>query len=228
MVCLPGIRGDARIFAPLTAQSPSVSWTPLDLPPGGPALAAARLRSALPAGRFHLLTGSFGGLVARFLPPERIASLACIGTLPSPAFLRPQMVRQAQLLMALPDRLFQRLYGRYGRRSLTTDGLPTALVDQLLDRPIDATVLRTRLRSVLAGHHGTLPPVPVAWLHGTDDQQITWSPTDLHRTLPQVRLFEVQGSHFPHASHPAALWSILHHDWWSALPETGPAEPGPE
>jgi len=228
VVCLPGIRGDARIFTPLTARSPSVSWVPLDLPPGGPALAAARLQSSLPAGRFHLLTGSFGGLVARFLPPARIASLACIGTLPSPAFLRPQMVRQAQLLMALPDRLFQRLYGLHGRRSLTTDGLPPALIDQLLDRPIDAAVLRTRLRSVLAGHHGALPPVPVAWLHGTDDQQITWSPTDLHRTLPQVRLFEVQGSHFPHASHPAALWSILHRDWWSALPETGPADPGPE
>ena len=213
MVCLPGIRGDARIFAPLTARSAAVSWLPLDLPPGGPALAAARLRSALPAGRFHVVTGSFGGLVARFLPASRIASLACIGTLPSPAFLSPRMARRARALMVLPDSLLGRLYERHARRSLTADGLPSALVEQLLERPIDVPVLRGRLRSVLDGHHGAVPPVPATWIHGRDDPQITWSPAELQQTLPHVRGCEVQGRHFPHASHPAALWSILHPAW---------------
>ncbi len=228
MVCLPGIRGDARIFTPLTALHPAVSWVLLDLPPGGPALAAARLRSVLPAGRFHLLTGSFGGLVARFLPAPRIASIACIGTLPSKAFLQPRMIRQAQLLMTLPDRLLGPLYERHARRSLTAAGLPLAPVAQLLDRPIDPPVLRGRLRSVLAGHHGRVPALPVAWIHGTDDPQITWSRADLQRAVPHAQVFEVPGGHFPHATHPGDLWTSLHHGWWSQIPSARPTTDPPE
>ncbi|HCH63865.1 MAG: hypothetical protein CL927_02865 [Deltaproteobacteria bacterium] len=226
VVCLPGIRGDARIFEPLTAVTGGRSFVALDLPPGAPALAAARLVPHLPSGPLHLVTGSFGGLVARFLPQARIASLACIGTLPSPDHLDPAMVRRARLLLPLPDRALERLYARHSRRSLQHEGLPDALIHRLVSRPIPAAVLRARLRSVLSGYHGQVPPVPVAWIHGVRDVQAHWSPSELRQAVGNVHLMEVPGGHFPHATHPTPLWSSLERGWWSTIP-SHPSPPKP-
>lgn len=218
IVCLPGIRGDRRVFSPLLdvagAETPMV---PLDLPPGAPALAAARLLPHLPAGPVHLLTGSYGGLVARFLPPQRIASLACIGTLPAPTFLDPQLVGKAQGLLALPDGMMARLYRIHGRRSLQREGVPEAVVAALCDHPLSARTLRGRLRGVLSGHHGVVPPVPCAWIHGSEDAQIRWTEAQLRAAVPGVTCLEVDGGHFPHATHPAILWRTLRDDWWAGL-----------
>ena len=226
VVCLPGIRGDARIFEPLAAVAGDRGFLALDLPPGGPALAAARLRPQLPAERFHLVTGSFGGLVARFIPRARMVSLACIGTLPSPDHLDPSMRRRARLLLALPDRALELLYARHGRRSFQHEGLADALIDRLADRPLPARVLRARLRSVLGGAHGRVPGVPVAWVHGSADTQVRWSPAELRQTVAHAAVLDVPGGHFPHATHPTALWSRLERDWWSSVgPASVPSNP---
>ena len=71
VVCIPGIRGDGGIFRAFNALVESRELRSYDLPPGPPGLAASRLRD-LPQ-RFHVLTGSYGGLVARHLSPERVA-----------------------------------------------------------------------------------------------------------------------------------------------------------
>lgn len=204
---------------------------PLHLPPGGPALAAARLVPRLPPGRFTVLTGSFGGLVARFLPPHRMAGLTCVGTLPSPQFLSPAMARRARVFMALPDPLLEALYARHGRRSLLEDGVAPAVVDQILSRPVPAPVLRGRLRAILAGHHGTPPAVPTLWLSGADDPQITWTRGELEHAVVGVHTRVVPGRHFPHASHPEALWATVSAffrgqattlDRWSDRPDVQP------
>ena len=172
MVCLPGIRGSAALFAPLHAALESHAshagralarrLHPLALPPGAPALAASRLLPQLPRGRFHVLAGSFGGLVARFLPADRVASLLCVATLPTPACLDPRLVRRARVALALPDPVLEALYRRHGRRSLHAEGVPPEVVERVCAEPCPAAVLRGRLRGVLSGHHGRVPPVPVA------------------------------------------------------------------
>lgn len=220
VVCLPGIRGDSRIFEPFAAAAVARPVVLLDLPAGAPAVAAARLRDQLPSGPFHVVTGSFGGLVARFLPASQLVSLACIGTLPSPTHLDPGMARRAHLLMALPDRVLESLYARHSRRSFAQEGLPPALIARLLDRPLAAAVLRGRLRSVLGGHHGHVPACPVMWVHGAHDAQVRWSVEALQRAVPHATVLQTPGAHFPHASHPVALWSALARDSW-------PRHPGP-
>lgn len=218
VVCLPGIRGDARIFEPLVELvGDTARLVPLDLPSGAPALAAARLVPRLPAGPVHLLTGSYGGLVARWLPRARVASVACVGTLPSPAWLTAGAAWRARLLMGLPDALLARLYQRHGLRSLTAAGVPERVVAAVVGRAVPATVLRARLRGVLSGHHGTVPDLPMAWIHGRSDAQVTWSPDDVRRLHPGSVVFEVDGDHFPHASDPAALWSTLCAAWFPVV-----------
>ncbi len=214
VVCLPGIRGDATVFSRLEATAPAVTWVPLDLPPGAPALAASRLWPHLPSGRFHVLTGSYGGLVARFLPTERVASLACVGTLPSPVHLRLSMVRRARVLLRLPDALLETFYARHTRSSLRAEGLPESLVEALLRRPVEAAVLRGRLRGVLSGHHGECPDVPTAVVQGALDGQVGWSDEDIRRVQPHAAILQVEGGHFPHASHPEAFWDVLCAEWW--------------
>jgi len=215
VVCLPGIRGHAGLFRDFSAQvrADQRQAVALDLPPGPPALAAARL-SDLP-GRFHLITGSYGGLVARHLAAERVASLACIGTLPHPRFLQPAMARRARWICRLPDPLLGRLYRWHGRRALRADGVPEAIVDVLDASPLKPGVLRTRLRAVFDGHHGRPLQVPTLWLHGIDDPQVVWTDADLHDAVPWAASAQVPGGHFPHASHPAELWSRVA-GWWTA------------
>lgn len=209
VVALPGIRGHRRIFEPLQRI-----WTegrplyPLDLPPGGPALAAHRLR--LPAPRVHLLTGSYGGLVARCLPRHRVASLTCVGTLPHPRFLDPAMIRRARVFSALPAPLLSAVYTWHGRRSYTREGLSADLV-----RAVEPTVLRGRLHAVTTGQHAPLSPtMPALWIHGKADAQVRWTPSDLADL--GIKLKTIPGGHFCHASHPAELLAAVRPHWDAA------------
>lgn len=212
VVCIPGIRGDGGIFRAFEALVESREVRACDLPPGPPGLAASRLRD-LPQ-RFHVLTGSYGGLVARHLSPERVASLACIATLPHPRHLQPSMARQARWICALPDSVLGPLYSRHSRRSMLADGVPDQLVRDIQGRPLPPTILRARLRAVFAGHHGEPAGLPTMWLQGDRDPQVVWTDTDVHAVCPGAEVCTVPGGHFPHASHPAELHDLLE-PWWT-------------
>lgn len=212
MVCLPGFLGDARIFEPLgpllAARRGAMAF---DLPPGGPAEAAAALAPALEAvGRpVHLLTGSFGGLVARSLPPALLASLAMVATLPDPALIPPGVRAQAALLTLAPAPLIPAIYRRHLRRALAADGVPRDLALRLVARGLDKATLLGRLRGVLRWETGPLPPCPILWVRGATDPQAP--PVE---ALPDVaEVTHVPGGHRPYASHPGPLFTRLERFW---------------
>ena len=214
VVCIPGIRGDGGIFRAFADQVESSARGIMlcDLPPGAPALAASRL-TGLPH-RFHVVTGSYGGLVARHLPSHRMASLACIATLPHPRHLQAGMARQARWICRLPDATLGPLYARHSRRSMRDEGVPDDLLEDIQSQPLAPTTLRGRLRAVFAGHHGRPPELPTLWLHGERDPQVVWTKADVRAACPWAELSAVPGGHFPHASHPAELHDLLE-PWWT-------------
>lgn len=176
----------------------------------------------LDADSVHLITGSYGGLVARHLPPSRIASLTCIGTLPHPRHLQPAMARQAQALCLLPDAVLERVYAAHSRRSLKAAGVPDCVRAELAQEPLGASVLRGRLKAVVDGRHGSPPPVPTLWVHGVDDGQVVWSTHDLKEACPWAEQVKVPGGHFPHATHPAPLLNAVLPFWRSAESDRAP------
>lgn len=198
IVCLPGFLGDARVFEPFRRLASSrYEVLLLDLP----------LRGLPP--RAHVLTGSYGGLVAAKLDPGRIRSLAMVGTLPS-ASLIPSSVRlQRRILGQLPERLVEGLYRRHSRRSLALDGVP-----DLRGEGLAARVLLERLDEVLQ-HSFVFPDVPTLWVLGATDPQAPTSAQVLEHQ-PHAEVCHVPGGHRPYASHPGPLLTELER-WWSSV-----------
>jgi hypothetical protein len=197
IVCLPGFLGDVRVFEPfrrLAHDRYEVHLMGLDEAP--------------PPVHAHYLTGSFGGLVAAGLPPQRIRSLAMVGTLPD-ARLIPRAVRvQSRVLRRLPSPLLEPLYLHHSRRSLAADGV------ELDSRGLDAETLRRRLRFVLE-HAFVFPDVPTLFLMGATDAQAPTSGQVLHHQ-PRAEVGHVPGGHRPYASHPGPLLTELER-WWRSL-----------
>lgn len=208
IVCLPGLLGDRRIFDPFVrVVAPSFEIVALDLPPGSPRQAARALE--LPPGRHHVLTGSFGGLVARCLPAERMASLACVATLPDIDLCPPGIRRRAQLLRLLPRRAVEALYARHTRRQAALDGVPP----QVQLDPLDRDTLVDRLDGVLDWDLPPPPTVPTLWILGATDQQARWSTAEVLERRPDVEVAHVPGGHRPYASHPGPLFTRLRAFW---------------
>lgn len=197
----------------LAARRPTYA---LDLPPGAPRVAAAALERQLASmeiGSVHLLTGSFGGLVARCLPPERLRSWVTVATLPDRDLMPRGVKLQARLLRAMPGPLLEELYRRRLRRSLAQDGLPPDLVMRMSARGLDAETLRGRLRGVMDWDLGPLPPCPTTWVLGDTDPQARWTVAEVLARCPGVTVSHVSGGHRPYASHPAPLAALLDELW---------------
>ena len=211
LLCLPGLLGDACVFEPFaiaaSARRIVRAW---DLPTGSPAEAANALSARLQQPH-HVLTGSFGGLVARCLPPERLASLACVATLPDQDLVPESIRRRIAALDRLPDVLVEALYRRHSRRSLGLDGVPSVLIDRT--RGLDATTLRARLHGVLDWQLPPPPEVPTLWILGATDPQAAWSVDDVLARRPDVEVTHVPGGHRPYASHPGPLLTRLEQFW---------------
>jgi pimeloyl-ACP methyl ester carboxylesterase len=205
LVCLPGFLGDRRVFEPFAELARArFEVVTLDLPAGSPHEAAL----ALPAVDGHYLTGSFGGLVASCLPPDRLRSLAMVATLPA-ASLIPRSVRlQSRLLGRLPAPLLEPLYRRHSARSLEQDGV------RLHSEGLDAATLRSRLKGVLE-HDFVFPSVPLLWVLGATDPQAP-SSGEVLRHQPRAEVCHVPGGHRPYGSHPGPLLTELER-WWSSL-----------
>ncbi|MEY3211908.1 MAG: Serine aminopeptidase [Pseudomonadota bacterium] len=216
---LPGLYGDARELSPLAetlaARRPVLTC---DLPPGGPRAAAAalvtRLNDADQRGPFDAVTGSFGGLVAACLPPGLLGTLAVVGTLPSPALIAPAARLKTTLLAAAPAPIVERLYRRHLRAVLARDGLPDALITELLAGPgLTKDTLLGRLRGVIRWEVDPPPAVPTLWILGATDPETPWSVEEVLRHRPEVEVTHVPGGHRPYASHPGPLTTRLEGFW---------------
>lgn len=216
-LCLPGFLGDARVFEPIgPLLAARRSTYALDLPPGPPRAAAAALDRALDAlglDAVHLLTGSYGGLVARCLRPGRLRSWVTVATLPDRDLMHPGVRLQARLLRALPAPLVEASYRRHLRRELPRDGVPADLAMRMSARGLDAALLRARLQGVLDWDLGPLPPCPTTWVLGDTDPQARWTVAEVLARCPDVTVSHVSGGHRPYASHPAPLAALLEPLW---------------
>lgn len=218
VVGLPGFLGDSRELEPLAerlAERRPV-WL-YDLPPGAPDEAAAQLAPQLerdldrPA---DLITGSFGGLVARALPPALLRSLAAVATLPGPDLIPPGIRWQARVLARLPAALVERAYAHHLRGALARDGVPPALIAALCGpRPLARDTLLGRLRGVLAWRTGPPPACPTLWVRGATDAEAPWSAEEVQARWPGVSVVHVPGGHRPYASHPGPLVTALERSW---------------
>lgn len=204
LVLLPGIRGDPREFERLVPRLAGFRVHLVTLPDAGPRLAgiAAAVAVNLPAGPLHVVGASFGGLVGWALPPDRVATLTTIGTLPHPTPRARRMRLYAAALRALPARVYAELYGPRGRTSLEEDGADEALLASVHLPARD--VMADRLAAIAAWGLPRVPPGRAhTWIWGATDRFIQWGPGEVHAAgfTPVV----VPGGHRPHLSHPTEL-----------------------
>lgn len=217
LVCLPGFLGDRRIFEPLAeAAEGAREIIAFDLPSGAPRKAARSLAPRLaPLAPLHLLTGSYGGLVARCLPPGLLLSWATVGTLPARGLVPTAVERRSRAMAAVPAPLLERLYRRHLRRSLRRDGVPEDLALRLATRGLSKEELLRRARGVLAWDLDPLPPCPTLWILGATDPEAPWSPAQVLLSCPAVEVARVPGGHQPFATHPGPLLARLAAFWAS-------------
>lgn len=201
-VFLPGIRGDAREWAAMAPYVDDALF--LDLPAAPlPSLAAQAeaVAARLPPEPVEVVGASFGGLVARALPPERVRRLCTVGTLPARSAAAVRAGRQAPLVAVLPRPLYAALYA--GRSDADwqvdePDGRWLAVV------PIpERAALAARLRAI--GRWGLPDRVtaPTRWLWGATDPWVTWSAATVLALGAEPVV--VPGGHRPHLSHPAEV-----------------------
>jgi pimeloyl-ACP methyl ester carboxylesterase len=169
----------------------------LDLPRGSPAQAAARIAE----GPAHWICGSYGGLVARSLPPERVRSLVLVATLPDPSLAPRDIVWKSRMLEHLPAAMVERAYDRHTRRALELDGVEDHGVR------LDKATLVERLRGALAPV--PMPRVPTLWVLGSHDPFARWSTAEIQHFCPWAQVVHVPGGHRPWATHTEAFLAVV-------------------
>lgn len=216
VLCLPGILGDALVFEPLAELLSSRRKVYLaDLPPGDPWRAAAIIARRLEAtGPFHVVTGSFGGLVCHKLPAHLVLSGAHVATLPSLEHRDSQQLLKAKVLRKLPAALVEPLYARHLRDSLNKEGLETGLIERLLGRERNKDELIGRLQCLLDDEFPERPEErPTLWLLGQDDPQAPWSTQDIQAHHASAQVAHIPGGHRPYATQPGPLLARLETFW---------------
>ncbi len=202
ILLIPGVRGDPAEFDHL---APMLGGFHL-LRPAIPEDAGADLRSiaaALLAGvdapRFHVVAGSFGGLLAWAFPEDRVASITAIGTVPGPTPRTRRAGWVGRALRAAPERLYREVYGAHVRAGLAEDGVPADTPSFLPSR----RALADRLVAIGAWGLPARPPRPSTWMWGATDAHVTWGSHDVR--MAGMEPLCVPGGHRPHLSHPAEV-----------------------
>ena len=214
VLCVPGFLGDARVFAPFAEALGGRHVVALDLGPGDHDELVARVQGWVDRLEPELVTGSFGGLLARGV--RGMASWATVGTLPSRAWLSGGVVAQRRLLQRLPGAVVSGMYRRHTLTSARADGLPDALARALAARGLDKATLVERLRIIETWPFDERPDVPTLWLAGATDPQVRWTRDQALEALGTgVTCAVVPGSHRPHASHPGPMVTRLEGFWRS-------------
>jgi len=222
LVLLPGIEGDARVFArqlPLAANRTVVA---LDLPFGAANLRAMgdavldRIDQLWPIlawqpnsePRVAVAGLSLGGLVGRAMAaaaPERVAALITLGTLPSPALIPPGVRRGRARAGTLPGPIFELLYGVRIKHHLTEEGVDPLITTQLVaDLPDKSEIVR-RLDAVFSWGLPDDLDIPSLWLLGQIDAEAPWTPADILRHVPSASVEVIPGGHRAPLTHPAAF-----------------------
>ncbi|MFT5586669.1 MAG: pimeloyl-ACP methyl ester carboxylesterase [Cognaticolwellia sp.] len=216
VLCLPGILGDALIFEPLAELLSSRRRVYLaDLPPGDPWRAAALIARRVEAtGPFHVLTGSFGGLVCHKLPAHLVLSGAHVATLPSLEQRSSTQVLKGKILRKLPAAVVEPLYARHLRDTLNEEGVPADLVERILARPRSKDELIDRLRCLLDDEFPERPEErPTLWVLGESDEQAPWSSPEVHAHHSNAQVARLPGGHRPYATEPGPLLTRLEEFW---------------
>lgn len=206
VVLLPGIRGDAREMERLAGALTGPNVYTVDLPvltAPGTTLAdhALALAARLPAGPCTFVAASFGALLVRALPPERVAALIAIGAIPLPSAAQRRCRALGPMVRHLPRPVYATLYGARAERDWLADE-PDPHRYAALRLP-DPTALASRLDAI--GRWG-LPyrvGTRTLWVWGATDPYARWSHADVLSigAAPVV----LPGGHRPHLSHPSSV-----------------------
>lgn len=222
IVLLPGIEGDARIFANQVALAQDRTVIALDLPRGCDSLKEAgtsvlrRIQSqwgrALPypstGARVAVVGLSLGGLVGwsmADLAPDRIGALITLGTLPSPTLIPPHIRRGRLGASALPAPIFDLIYGAQLRSKLHGEGADPMLTTQVVAELPEKSEIIRRLDCVFRWGLPESPAVPALWLLGQVDAESAWTPADVIRAMPGVGVEIVPGGHRAPLTHAGAF-----------------------
>ena len=222
IILLPGIEGDARVFANQVELAKDRTVIALDLPRGCESLNEAatavlkRIQSqwgkALPypntGARVAVVGLSLGGLVGwamAALARDRIGALITLGTLPSPNLVPPHIRRGRLGANALPAPIFDLIYGAQLRHKLHSEGADPMLTTQVVSElPEKAEIIR-RLDCVFRWGLPEEIGVPALWLLGQVDAESAWTPADVLRELPEIAVEIVPGGHRAPLTHPVAF-----------------------
>jgi pimeloyl-ACP methyl ester carboxylesterase len=215
VVCLPGLQGHAAVFDPLRdVLQIGSAWNAWDLPPGAPSEAAAPLAERLERlGPAHLVTGSYGGLIAVHLPPGVVRSLVMVGTCPHPRVLPAHVARQVALMKAIPGALVAGLYRFHLARSLRGDGVPGDTRRRVLAHRPGVPDLLERMDAALQEQEATHVHQKLLWVRGASDALCPWDDGEVLSSWPGAQVRSVPGGHRPWASHPQAFAAILQAFW---------------
>lgn len=226
LLLLPGIEGDARVFANQTQLARDRSVVAFDLPNGCASLRAmgeavlVRLdqiwESVAPRPgmkpRVAVAGLSLGGLVGRAmaaLAPEQVAALITLGTLPAPALVPPNIRRGRMRAGTLPAPIFDLIYGARIKHRLTEEGVDPLITSQLVSELPDKAEIVRRLDAVLGWGLPEDPGVPSLWLLGQVDAESPWTPADILRFVPGASVEVVPGGHRAPLTHPLAFHDAL-------------------
>ncbi len=224
VLLLPGFCGDLREMAPLVQgiERPVVGFD-LCSPSAAFPAAVEQALAACGVERFHLVAGSFGGLLGGGL--AGLASFAPIGMVPDARFIRGPARAWARLSRWVPDGPLVRLYARRLARSLADDGVAPDLAAAVVarwtalasvtgaDQKIAAAAVRDRLHVIRAWAVSPRRSVPTLWIEGVDDPFVHWSDAEVRAACPTASVVRVPGRHRPHASHAEALANVLNAFW---------------
>lgn len=216
VLCLPGVLGDALVFEPFAELMAGRRRVFLaDLPPGDPWRSAAILARRLEAtGPFHVVTGSFGGLVCHKLPAHLVLSGAHVATLPSLEQRNQLQILKGRALRKLPAAIVEPLYARHLRDSLNEEGLPAELIERVLARERSKDELIGRLQCLLDDEFPERPEDrPTLWILGENDEQAPWSTPEVHAHHPNAQVARLPGGHRPYATQPGPLIARLEEFW---------------
>lgn len=212
LVLLPGIEGDARVFARQVPLSRHRGVYALDLPAGRSLEAmAAHVADAfdrLGLDRVAVVGSSLGGLVGRALAardPGRLLGLVAFGTLPARACLPDNVRLGRRLLSCTPGPLFDLQYQRRIQGRLADEGVPEPLCALLTSALPSRPVLIERLQAIEAWGLPERIGVTALWLRGATDREAPWGATEVHRHLPGVAYETVPGGHRAPLTHPEAF-----------------------